>query len=220
MRLIQSNGKIKNLFNNTTYCKVCFKKISNISIHNIIHNNLICKECLKLMDPKFYYFKIDGIKSIAIYEYNQKIKELLYQFKGCMDYELKDVFLYYYSNFFKMIFHNFYIICAPSYKEHDIKRGFNHVKEIFSSLNLEYIECLKKTKDVKQANLSLEKRNEIYKYIEIDESINLEGKNILLVDDVYTSGSTIKACLNLIKRKNPSKIRIFLMSRRTIYDKY
>lgn len=220
MQLIQLKNKIKQLFKSEHYCKICFKKINQISLHNIFSNNIICKKCLKSMDPKFYSFKVEGVKTIAVFEYNQKIKELLYQFKGCMDYELKDAFLTYYVDYLKLLFAGYYIICAPSFKEHDQRRGFNHVKEIFSSLNLEYINCLIKTKDIKQADLSLDKRGDIYKYIEIDESVNLNGKKILLVDDVYTSGSTIKACLKLIKSKNPHKIRILLMSRRTIYDKY
>lgn len=220
MQLIRLKNRIKQLFKSENYCKICFKKINQISLHNIFSNNRTCRKCLKSMDPKFYSFKVEGVKTIAVFEYNQNIKELLYQFKGCMDYELKDVFLTYYVDYLKLLFTGYYIICAPSFKEHDQRRGFNHVKKIFSSLNLEYIDCLIKTKDIKQANLSLDKRGDIYKYIEIDESVNLIGKKILLVDDVYTSGSTIKACLKLIKAKNPRKIRILLMSRRTIYDKY
>ena len=118
MQLVQLKNKIKQLFKSENYCKICFKKINQISLHNIFSNNIICRKCLKSMDPKFYSFKVEGVKTIAIFEYNQKIKELLYQFKGCMDYELKDVFLSYHVDYLKLLFAGYYIICAPSFKEH------------------------------------------------------------------------------------------------------
>ena len=57
MQLVQLKNKIKQLFKSENYCKICFKKINQISLHNIFSNNIICRKCLKSMDPKFYSFK-------------------------------------------------------------------------------------------------------------------------------------------------------------------
>jgi ComF family protein len=41
----------------------------------------------------------------------------------------------------------------------------------------------------------------------------IEGKNILLVDDVLTSGSTASACAKVLKKKGSNKVNIFTIAR-------
>lgn len=104
------------------------------------------------------------------------------------------------------------MIPAPSYQKNDEERGFNHVEEMFSVLNLKMKKCIHKTKQVKQADLTTKERQEIGSVLEID-NVDLSGKNVLLVDDVYTTGSTIKAMINLVRQKGAKKIKVLLMSK-------
>ena len=104
------------------------------------------------------------------------------------------------------------MIPAPSYQKNDEERGFNHVEEIFSVLNLKMKKCIHKTKQVKQADLTTKEREQIGSVLEID-NVDLSGKKILLVDDVYTTGSTIKAMINLVRQKGAKKIKVLLMSK-------
>mgnify|MGYP003290160876 CR=1 FL=1 len=147
-----------------------------------------------------------------MYFYNDAVKEFLYQFKGCFDIELASVFLEYYLPFLKIKYRGYYLIPAPSYEEANITRGFNHVKEIFKSLNLPFIDCVKKLQNIKQADLNSQERKNIDKYLKID-NVDLTKKKILIVDDVYTTGSTIKAIINLVKPLNPKKIQVLVMSK-------
>lgn len=48
----------------------------------------VCDMCFQKYQAKFIEFKIDKVKGIAIYEYDESIRELIYQFKGCYDIEL------------------------------------------------------------------------------------------------------------------------------------
>ncbi|MBR4378297.1 MAG: ComF family protein [Bacilli bacterium] len=157
-------------------------------------------------------FKVDDIECFHIYFYNEKVQELLYQFKGCYDYELYSVFLEYYSSYLNIKFKDYEIVPAPSSKKSDKDRGFNHVEEMFKTLRLKMNKCIHKTKQRKQADLTTKEREKIGDYLVIDD-VNLSNKKILLVDDVYTTGSTIKSMIQLVKQKGAKKIKVLLMSK-------
>ncbi len=104
------------------------------------------------------------------------------------------------------------MIPVPSSKKSDKDRGFNHVEEMFKTLKLKMIKCIHKKGEMKQADLTTKEREKISKNLVIDD-VNLIGKKILLVDDVYTTGSTIKAMIKLVQEKGAKNIKVLLMSK-------
>ena len=198
----------------TQVCKLCFKEIKVNSLYSLTHEDLvICKKCIKDFKPRFIKFAVLGHKALSIYDYDDKIQALLYQFKGCFDYEIKDVFIKQFSKELSIYHKNYVVVPIPSYKGDDEIREFNHVEEIFKSLNLPIKKLLVKTKKVKQADRSFNKRKEIHKYLELVERPDLSNTKILLVDDVYTTGSTMKAAVKLIEQLHPKKIKILVLSK-------
>lgn len=209
----QSNQK-------TRICKVCFKNIENEpTIHNLLSKNVsICHDCLLELKPAFNEFKFEGIKCLNIFYYNEKVQEILYQFKGCKDYELRTIFLEYYKNYLNYKFNGYIMVPAPSAEESDEERGFNHVEEMFSILDLKMEKCIHKTKRVKQANLTAEERQNIRDFLAIDD-VDFSGKKVLIVDDVFTTGSTVKSMINLVRQKHPKNIKVLLMSKTIDLDR-
>ncbi len=206
MQLQQSKAK-------TNICKICFKPIEQNTFHSLLCKHAtICHECLLKFSPVLNTFKVDDVECFHIYFYNEKVQELLYQFKGCYDYELYSVFLEYYSSYLNIKFRGYEIVPAPSSKKSDKERGFNHVEEMFKTLRLKMNKCIHKTKQRKQADLTTKEREKIGEYLVIDD-VDLSNKKILLVDDVYTTGSTIKSMIQLIKQKGAKKIKVLLMSK-------
>ena len=120
----------------TPCCKICFKEIKCDAFHQIFSNQTICSNCIKNLKPEFIEFKIKNCKAIAIYRYDDVIKGMIFQYKGCHDYELKSVFLNYVKNFLKIMYFSYIIVPMPSYFKDDEIRGYNHVEEIFKELNL------------------------------------------------------------------------------------
>lgn len=178
----------------------------------LFKNPTICHDCLLNFGPVLRKFRVDDVECFHLYFYNQKVQEILYQFKGCKDYELKTVFLEYYSQYLNFKFNSYEIIPAPSSSKSDKERGFNHVEEMFKNINLKINKCIHKTKQIKQADLTTKEREKISSYLTID-NVDLRRKKILLVDDVYTTGSTIKAMIKLVKERGAKKIKILLMSK-------
>ncbi len=56
-------------------------------------------------------------------------------------------------------------------------------------------------KTLPQAGLSMKKRlNNLNGAFKLNNPVEVRGKKILLIDDVYTTGTTVKKCTGLMKR--------------------
>jgi ComF family protein len=110
-------------------------------------------------------------------------------------------------------FSNFVLVPVPLSKKKLKWRGFNQAeeiaKELANFLKIPLIsDCLIKTKETKdQVELSEKERKENVKgafYIKNKEKI--AGKNVLLVDDVFTTGATMEEAAKVLKEAGSEKI--------------
>ena len=198
----------------TKYCKICFKEIRNEDFARLFDGNIcICPKCQAEFEPLFISFNVNGYRALSIYEYTPFIQKLVYTYKGCFDYELNETFLNLFVKEIKMRYKGYKVIPIPSYIEDDKKRGFNHVVETFKKLDLKMLPIIKKTAHHKQADCTGKQRSKIAKYLTIDEWIDLKKDKVLLVDDIYTTGSTMKAAINLVEKLNPKDIKILVLAK-------
>ncbi len=195
-------------------CKICFSNIKPSSLHYFCKPK-ICQNCFNEFDPKLKSFKENGISYTYIYEYDDLIRKLLFQFKGCYDIELGEVFLDRFKLELKLKYHDYILVPLPSNPTDDEERGFNHVIEIFKVLSLPFVRCIYKKINFKQSDLSYKERIKIKDKLGILNGESLSNKKILIVDDVITSGSSIKGAIDLIKPYNPKKIKVLVLARNT-----
>lgn len=202
------------------YCKLCFKDIKENDLLSFLNPKLtLCNSCYEKLRPRFHRFKVDKYNALAIYDYDEDIRALLYQFKGCFDYELRCVFFDRYYNELRLKYVGYTIIPIPSYIKDDEVRGFNHVEEIFGQTKLKMLKVIEKTDHFKQADHNKEQRAEISKHLRIIGNPDLRKKKVLIVDDVYSTGFTMKATIKLVGQLHPKKIEILVMAK-TRDEKY
>lgn len=202
------------LFKPMKVCKLCFRDIKPSYILNFVYPELsLCPYCYKKLVPIFYNFKVGNYKAESLYQYNNDIKGLLYQLKGCYDIELSPIFLERFKSYYRLKYNDYVLVPAPSYIEDDNLRGFNHVEEIYKILKLPVEKIIRKTKKHKQSDHTREGRKEIIKVLEIINRNRIKGKKVLIVDDVFTTGATVRAIIKLIEPFKPKSIRILVMSK-------
>ena len=203
--------KLKEL---TRTCKLCFKEYEETDLIYVLNNKIdVCKYCYKDIKAKFNNFDVLGYKALSIYEYDEKIQALLYQLKGCFDIEIAHMFLERYRRELSLFYHGYVMVPIPSYFKDDQRREFNHVEEIFKPLKLPMLKLIMKTSSMKQASNTSNRRKDISKCLKLVNEEDLSKKKVLLVDDVYTTGSTMKAAVELIEKLHPKKIRVLVMSK-------
>ena len=213
--------------NNNFLCKKCekaleseavfgvndiIKKENNIKDINKEFNKIFDKEFNKYFDEHLYIFKYEGIVRKAILKY--KFQEEAYLYKKFVNFLLKN------KNFFEKIKKYDTIIPVPISKKRFKLRGYNQSeligKEIAKKLNINIeTECLFKMKNItEQSKLSKEERlKNIQGVYKLFNNEKLKDRKILLVDDIYTTGSTVNECCKILKEANPKKIGVFTLAK-------
>ena len=106
---------------------------------------------------------------------------------------------------------SFIVTSVPRRKESIIKYGYNHSEElaraVSKKLNIRYIRILQSKAKYAQKNLTKEQRFETANFTYIKKHPpNLKGMNVLIVDDIVTTGSSMAASAKLIKKLGAKKI--------------
>ncbi|MFA5421616.1 MAG: phosphoribosyltransferase family protein [Bacilli bacterium] len=150
---------------------------------------------------------------LALYRYNDFLQSALFKLKGCGDIDIAPSFLNYHLHYLRSKYRKHLLIPAPSFQEHDEQRGFNHVEEIFKIIKLPIVSAIIKISPRKQTDLNPDERSKIGEILKWRDGVNIQDEQILLVDDVMTTGATIKACLKLIKKHQPKSIDVLVLSK-------
>lgn len=111
------------------------------------------------------------------------------------------------------------IIPVPISKKRFKERGYNQskliAKEISNYIKIDVVEnCLYKTKNIiEQSKLNKEERiKNVQGVYELKNMQILESKKILLIDDIYTTGSTVNECCKTLSEAKPSKIGVLVLA--------
>jgi competence protein ComFC len=205
------SGKLSKLTSRPV-CKICFGDIRRDTLLTFFNSSpCLCPDCFNKINYSFSRGKIGTVSILSLAEYKQPLSELLIRYKETLDVELAPVFLSYYAPYLKAVYDGYTIVEVPSSKSKLEKRGFDHLKLIFSPLGLPFADVLFKDEGTEQKKNNALERREAGKLFHLKEPTDLSKKKILLVDDVITTGSSLKACLGLIKQCHPKKIKILVL---------
>lgn len=193
-------------------CAQCFSKIT-------IYQTLFCSVCnARLPENKKICHKNSLYILGSITRYADPVKKLIwklkYNKKVLAAEPLKKIITAYLDNFNLEIFKNFNIVPIPLHPQKEKERGFNQTliiaKIIQERINIPILEnILIKNKNtlpqMKLKNFKQRTENITDSFI-IKNSQNIAGKNILLVDDVTTTGSTLIEASKTLKSAGAKKI--------------
>ena len=184
-------------------CSVKLKKIAKYEIESISNKNF---------SYLAYLFKYSGIIREKLIVY--KFKDHSYLYKTFSKIIIKN------KKICRFIKSYDIIISVPIHKKRFRQRGYNQsellAREISRNLEVPIEkEVLIKTKN-NNAQSTLNKSERIKNTIDVYAIINSEkvkNKKVLLVDDIYTTGSTANECSRMLKQAGASEIAVLTIAK-------
>lgn len=188
-------------------CRICSKEL-------VRTEDILCQKCFRVWKEKTILHYYEGY--YFIYFYEGKIREWIHEYKFEHCRPMGKLF----AKLIKEAFWECYqekkidvVIPVPIHEKRFLQRGFNQTEEILKYLKIPYIkiERIKDTQALFQHH-EKEEREEIMKHA-FSCPVSLEGKNVLLFDDIVTTGTTMQEMKKAIfKQGKPRTILCFSLT--------
>lgn len=196
------------------YCSICSEEI----VLHVKNSTDICPNCIS----KEYYFD----KALSVFKYNDSIAQVIHNFKFNEQFFLAK----YLSIFLLEKIKEFdekidYIIPIPIHLSKLRIRGYNQTVLLAKEFekngykNILYRGMIKIKKTVAQSNLNFAERNKNLKTvfkINVEYSECLKNKNILILDDIFTTGTTVNECAKVLKKNSANKVFVLSLAKTTL----
>ncbi|EOI01626.1 comF family protein [Enterococcus moraviensis ATCC BAA-383] len=174
-------------------------------------NKKYCGDCIKWQR---HYPSYD-FHHEALFSYNEAMQEWFeaYKFKG--HYKLRYSFAPFLQEYFKQK-KDLLVVPMPISSKRMETRGFNQVEGLLEAANIFYQPYLIRFEDgISQVQKTRKERMELTQPFELTKEGQREVQNreVLLVDDIYTTGRTIFHAAQVILEKSPSKLYTFSLAR-------
>ena len=194
----------KLVFIKKSSCSICSRKIET---HEEIDSIIKCTECIRR--PHYY------TRSVSPLSYEKDIKRAIYNFK----YNDKQ---HMYKLFGKLMIESIIendleyldvVVPIPLHKDRERKRGFNQAEliaryiSVHLKLELDTKNLTRETHTKAQNKLdSSQRRRNISGAFNLKDKQAFLSKKVLLIDDIYTTGSTVDECSRLLLEHGADKI--------------
>lgn len=188
-------------------CQKCGRPLGDM-------DQIMCEECTK----RKHYFDA----GVCLYEYSGQIKESIYEFKYKNRREYGDFYaeeaVKIYGKLLKQWNLNA-IIPVPVHKEREIERGYNQAAEFGQALAGRTGIPIRKNILIRTKKTERQKElTDIMRYLNLKNAFSIdcnamEGlRNVLVVDDIYTTGSTVDACSAVLKKAGAENVYFLCIS--------
>lgn len=203
--------------NENYLCRRCYKRLEkdiDFKIENYVTESGFRR---KHFDEHIYFFKYQGLIREQIIDF--KFNDEAYKYRAISNFILKK-FILNDSKIYQTFNEYDLIIPVPVSKKRFKERGYNQA-ELIARPIARFLEkpietkCLYKSKNITaQSTLNKEQREENIKNVyTLKNKKILSNKKVLLVDDIYTTGSTANECCRVLAEANTSKIGVMTIAK-------
>lgn len=180
----------------------------------VFRNDEACDECKKILQYDNIVTPLYKSRNISPFKYSGINKKAVLKFKFYnnpnyseqMAISMKQAINREYDEYFDII------TCVPFTKKRYLERGYNQSQLLAENLgnlfDIKFQSVLLKIRDNEsQHTLSKDKRKKnVEGVFDINPEYKITGKNILLIDDILTTGSTLNECINVLYKSGANTV--------------
>ena len=199
---------------------ILFRNQDIISGVELVEYGIVSKDTKNILKSLKKLRKLNNI--YYVWDYNKEFKRLIYSYK----YNNRKIMAKLIAELVKDEFYYVLkrekidvVVSVPVSRKRKNERGYNQVDEILDCLKVNYvrIERIKNTKKMAEILDEEERNRNIEGAFRISQNIDLSNKKILILDDIVTTGATLREIKNSILRqfdnrnkKNGNNIKIIV----------
>jgi ComF family protein len=197
-------------------CKSCLQTAGEpiaprcAGCHALTQDFKTCKSCSS-------WLKVSAVYVATIYEgvYEKILRELKFNAKRQAIYPIAHIM----ADCMRQIDNNTILCPLPTASSRIRQRGFDHTKMLtiqlnkLSGLHQEYF--LKRKTNVRQVGSSREQRIEqMEQEFYVDNPESIKDRNILLVDDVVTTGASLSGAARVLKKVGAKQVQAIVFAQK------
>lgn len=177
--------------------------------HNILPESIETCDSCHLLRKMFVHTPHNIFSAL---DYNKEVQQLFHRYKFVNDAALSGVIAHFIGVNFKKYD---LVVPVPISKARLKERTYNQVSLVLNQLNVQYHDILLTDKTKRQSELSKAQRLKQSDVFKVKESMIeiINGANILLVDDIYTTGITAHHAVQELCKYNCKTIDVLTFSR-------
>ncbi|NNU85001.1 ComF family protein [Geobacillus sp. BMUD] len=165
----------------------------------------LCADCLRWQEDEQWGRVL--VKNRSVYIYNDWMKEVvaLWKFRG--DYAIVAAFHRPFSQAFRRHFgRDWHIVPIPLSPERLHERGFNQAEALARLLPSPFFPWLARKHSEKQSKKSRRERLETDNPFFLSGHAPINGKRIVLIDDIYTTGITVRHAARVLLEAGAAEV--------------
>jgi len=191
------------------FCLSCFKTFLPAPVRLLLEPEpLLCPECLAQIRSSLSWKKVGPVRVLFLGPYEGMMKDWLYRYKEQKDVALAPCFLSSFLPYLRLRFARSLFLSLPSSEARNQERGFVHLEEILRSSSLPFLRAFEKEGKEEQKSLGASERRQKKGICLLPEAgKEIEGKSVVLFDDVRTSGSTFLESYSALLPAHPAKVQ-------------
>ncbi|MEQ2527522.1 phosphoribosyltransferase family protein [Bacillaceae bacterium CLA-AA-H227] len=187
-------------------CDICSRSLEKLDPQYVINKR--CLDCVRWeQDDEWKGYLL---KNKSLYEYNDFLKEIISQYKFRGDYILAKIFS---NRIQQKLPPDALLVPIPLSSERQFERGFNQSEALIFEAGHSPIHLLERTHTEKQSKKSRHDRIHIPQVFQMKEGKDVANKDILLIDDIYTTGSTLRHAAKILMQSGAKSVSSLTLAR-------